>query len=177
MDVIETIKCRRSVRSYRPEEVTDEILVKLLEAARLAPSAMNFQPWRFIVVRSEEKKTRIANSGFFGRFMTQAPVVIVACGDTRSNYYIHDTCIALEHIVLYATSIGLGTCWIVSYDEKTIKEMLDIPEKFSIVAILSIGYSLEEKDLVGSFLHLFRPKKMLRQIAFYEEFGKPLESK
>ncbi len=174
MEVLEAVRARRSVRSYRPDPVPDEALSRLLEAARLAPSAMNYQPWRFIVVKSQEKKDRIARSGAFGRFLSQAPVAIVACGDRGSKYYVHDTCIALEHIVLAATSEGLGSCWIVSYDEETVKRLLKIPDRFSVVAIVSLGYPADSGDLVGSFLHFFRPKKRLLEIAFAEEFGRPL---
>jgi nitroreductase len=172
MEIIEAINNRRSVRSYKPENIPDEILFKLLDAARLAPSAMNYQPWKFIIIKLPEKKKRIARSGLFGRFMSQAPIIIVACGDKRSKYHIHDTCIALEHMVLSATGEGLGTCWIVSYDEQTVKEELNIPERYRVVAILSIGYPKEEEDLVGSFLHFLRPKKTLDQIVYWEEFGK-----
>ncbi len=175
MEVLEAITTRRSVRSYSQEPVSDEVVSRLLEAARLAPSAMNYQPWRFVVVRSMEKKERIAKSGVFGRFMSRAPVLIVACGDTRSRYYVHDTCIALEHVVLAATAEGLGSCWVVSFDEMTVREMLKIPQAFQVVAIVSIGYPAEEWDFLGSILHFFRPKKEIREIAHLEEFGKLFE--
>jgi len=171
MEVLEAIRKRWSVRSYSNEPVPDEIVSRLLEAARLAPSAMNYQPWRFIVVRSVEKKERIARSGVFGRFMSRAPVLIVACGDIRSRYYVHDTCIALEHVVLAATAEGLGSCWVVSFDEMTVRELLKIPQAFQVVAIVSIGYPMDERDFLGSILHFFRPKKELSEIAFMEEFG------
>lgn len=175
MEVLQAIRVRRSVRSYTSEPVPDEVLSRLLEAARLAPSAMNYQPWRFIVVKSKEKRKTIAESGLFGRFLSQAPVVIVACGDTGSKYHVHDTCIALEHLVLAATSEGLGTCWVVSFKEQTVRELLKIPEGFSVVALLSVGYPSEKRDLMGSILHFFRPKKRLNEIAFLEEFGEPFE--
>jgi nitroreductase len=171
MDIFEAIKTRRSVRSYSPEPVPDEVVSRLLEAARLAPSAMNYQPWRFVVVRSMEKKERIARSGVFGRFISRAPVLIVACGDIGSRYFIHDTCIALEHVVLAATAEGLGSCWVVSFDEQTVRELLKVPEGFRVVAIASIGYPAEDRDFLGSILHFFRPKKELSEIAFLEEFG------
>lgn len=173
-EVLEAVRARRSVRSYRPDPVTDEVLSRLLESARLAPSAMNYQPWRFIVVRSQEKKERIARSGVFGRFLSQAPVAIVACADTGSKFHVHDTCIALEHIVLAATSEGLGSCWIVSYDEETVRSLLGIPSKFSVVAVVSLGYPADQRDFAGSLLHFFRPKKKLGEIAFAEEFGRSL---
>ncbi len=175
MEVLEAIRARRSVRSYTPEPVPDEVLLRLLEAARLAPSASNIQPWRFVVVRSREKRERIAGSGLFGRFVSRAPVVIVACGEEGSRYHVHDTCIALEHIVLAATGEGLGTCWVVSFDEGKVRELLKIPEGFKVVALLSVGYPAGGRDVLASILHLFRPRKELREIAFLEEFGKPFE--
>jgi len=170
MEVFEAIKARRSVRSYTPEPVPDETLRRLLEAARLAPSAMNYQPWRFIVVRSQEARDRIARGGMFARFVRGAPVVIVACGDTGSRFHVHDTCIALEHLVLAATSMGLGSCWIGSFDEE------GIPGRFSVVALVSIGFPEEGRDLGRSFLHFFRSTKRLDEIAFQEAYGRPLGS-
>lgn len=176
MKVFEAIKARRSVRSYTPEPVPDETLRRLLEAARLAPSAMNYQPWRFIVVRSQEARDRIARGGMFARFVRGAPVVIVACGDTGSRFHVHDTCIALEHLVLAATSEGLGSCWIGSFDEEELREMLGIPGRFSVVALVSIGFPEERRDLGRSFLHFFRSTKRLDEIAFQEAYGRPLGS-
>jgi nitroreductase len=174
MEVFEAISARRSVRSYEARALPDEIVVKLLESARLAPSAMNFQPWRFIVVRSQEKRDVIARGGMFARFASQAPLAIVACGDSRSRFHIHDTCIALEHIVLAATSLGLGTCWIGSFDEAELRRELSIPKRFRVVAILTVGYPAEGRDLGRAVLHLFRSTKRLDEIAFSEEFGRPL---
>jgi len=174
MGILRAIRNRRSVRSYKNEQIPFDSLSRVLEAARLAPSAMNYQPWRFIVVLSQDKKDMIARSGIFGRFMSQAPIIIVACGDVRSKYHVHDTCIALEHIVLAAIDEGLGTCWIVSFNEQTVKKLLNIPEMFSVVAIVSIGYPSEKRDFLSSFLHFFRPKKRLEEICYLDEFGKSL---
>jgi len=174
MEVFEAINARRSVRSYAPEPVPDEILWKLLESARLAPSAMNYQPWRFIVVRSQEAKDMIARGGMFARFVDEAPVVIVACGDAGSRFHVHDTCIALEHLVLAATSEGLGSCWIGSFHEDELREMLEIPERFRVVALVSIGFPSKKRDLSRSFLHFFRSTKRLEEVAFLESYGRPL---
>jgi nitroreductase len=173
MNVFEAKKARRSVRSYTPDPVPDEVLWKLLESARLAPSAKNYQLWRFIVVRTQEARDRIARGGMFARFVDEVPVVIVACGDTSSRFYVHDTCIALEHLVLTATGEGLGSCWIGSFDEEDLRELLGIPERFRVVALVSIGYSTEKRDLGRSFLHLFRSTKRLEEDAFLESFGRP----
>ena len=176
MEVLEAIRARHSVRSYEDRDIPDEVIMELLESARLAPSAMNYQPWRFILVRSQEKRDVIARGGMFARFASGAPLAIVACGDSGSRFYVHDTCIALEHIVLAATSLGLGTCWIGSFDEGELRKVLDIPGRFRVVAVLTVGYPAEGRDLGRTFLHLFRSTKRLEEIAFSETFGRPLDA-
>jgi nitroreductase len=176
MEVFDAIKARHSVRSYKPKPVPDRILTRLFDAARIAPSAMKYQPWRFIVVKSQEKRDTIASGGMWARFASNAPVVIVACGDKRSKFHVHDTCIALEHIVLTATGMGLGSCWIVSFNDQEIKELLNIPDRFRVVALLSLGYPSSGRSLTSSILHFFRPTKKINEIAFLEEYGKPFAS-
>ena len=109
MNVFEAIEKRRSIRSYEPTPVPDEKLEKILEAARLAPSASNVQPRHFIVVTDRERRDTIS-SGMFARFLKQAPVVIVACGDEKKSpkWYPIDVAIAVENMVLAATGQDLG---------------------------------------------------------------------
>jgi nitroreductase len=109
MDVFETIEKRRSIRNYEPTPVPREKLEKILEAARLAPSASNVQPRHFIVVTDRERRDTIS-SGMFARFLKQAPVVIVACGDEKKSpkWYPIDVAIAVENMVLAATGQDLG---------------------------------------------------------------------
>lgn len=139
MDVFEAIQKRRSVRSYEATPVPVEKLKKVLEAARLAPSSGNAQPWQFIIVTNLEKRRRIAKGCRFGRFLAESPVVIVGCGNQKASprWYATDTCIAMENLVLAATGEGLGTCWIGSFNEKEIREMLKIPPNLKIVALLA----------------------------------------
>ncbi len=167
MDVFKAVQLRRSVRSYKPDRVPDRVLRKLLKAARLAPSAHNAQPWRFIVVTSKEKLERIARGGRWAGFVSDAPMVIVGCGDTRSRHYVHDTCIALQNLVLTATEEGLGTCWIGSFTEQDLRQMLKLPESLRVVALISIGYPNEAQSGAS-------PRKPLSEIAFKEEYCKPL---
>ena len=171
MDIYETIARRKSVRSYRMDPIDDAILVKIFQAARGAPSAMNLQPSRFIVVRDPVKRKSIAQSGRFARFIDQAPVVVVACGDKRSSFYIHDTCIALEHMVLAATAEGLGTCWIGSFTEETLRPLLGIPAQFKVVALVAMGYPTEKKSYRRTLLKGLRKTRSLADIAFLEMFG------
>ena len=173
MDVFEAIKIRKSVRAYDSRPIPNEILLRILEAGRLAPSAGNIQPWHFVVVSDGEKRKRLAQARY-AKFLAESPVVIVGCGDQKASprWYMIDVTIALEHIVLAATNEGLGTCWIGSFSEDEIREMLKIPENFRVVALLAIGYSRKKFDLAGKLLHLIRRRKKLKKIASFEEFGK-----
>ena len=123
MDVFEAIQKRKSVRSYEDKPVSKETLVKLLEAARVAPSAKNVQPLHFIVVTDKEKREELSK-GIFAKWLTNAPVVIAACGDTKASpkWYTVDTALALENMVLAATGEGLGTCCVGSFDESEVKK-------------------------------------------------------
>lgn len=179
MDVFETVGRRRSIRAYREEAIPEGLLFKVLEAARLAPSAGNLQPWYFIIVKDRDKRLRIAKGCRYGRFLKESPVVIVACGNRRSSphWYAVDTAIALEHLVLAATALELGTCWIGSFNQEDIREMLKIPEKFEIVALMALGYSRGKLDLLAKILHVFRPKRRLENIASLETYGKELKAK
>jgi len=121
MDVFEAIEKRRSIRNYEPTPVPREKLEKILEAARLAPSASNVQPRHFIVVTDVEKREALSG-GMFASFLKQAPVVIVACGDEKKapKWHAIDVAIAVENMVVAATGEGLGTCWIGSFDENKV---------------------------------------------------------
>lgn len=174
MDCFEAIQKRRSVRSYEPIPVPIERLKAILEAARLAPSAGNIQPWRFIVVMDSYKREKIAKGCRYGRFLAEAPVVIVGCGNQRASprWYAGDTCIAMENMVLAATSEGFGTCWIGFFNEKVIKEMLEIPSNLKVIALLALGYPREKLDISAKIAHLIRPRKKLEKIVYLEEYGK-----
>jgi nitroreductase len=173
LDVFGVIQKRKSVRSYKPTPVPTETLLKVLEAARLAPSAGSIQPWRFIIVKDADKRRQIARGCKYGHFLDQSPVVIVGCGDQKASpqWYVGDTCIALEHLVLAATAEGLGTCWIGVFDEEELRELLKIPRRLRVVALLALGYPGHKIDLSAKFAHLIRPRKQLEKIAYLEEYG------
>jgi nitroreductase len=173
MEVFEAIRKRHSVRSYLPDEVSSEKLEKILEAARLAPSAGNIQPWHFIVVTDQQKRKRLSK-GRYAKFLVESPVVLVGCGDKKAspNWHTVDTAIAMQNMVLTATSEGLATCWIGSFYENQVKELLSIPERFKVIALLAVGYRREKLELASKVLHFFRRKKKLQKIVSVEEFGK-----
>jgi len=177
MDVFEAIQKRRSIRAYEKAAIPKEKIEKILEAARLAPSAMNIQPWYFIVVTDAEKKEKISKSGRFAGFLKETPVVIVGCGDSRASpkWHVVDVSIAMQNMVLAATGEGLGTCWIGSFDEKLVKDILNIPEHYKVVALLAVGYLRKKFDLMAKIAHFIRRKKRLNQIVGFEEYKGRLE--
>lgn len=163
MDVFDAIRERRSIRSYQEKPVEKEKLDKLLEAARLAPSAKNRQEWRFIVVREKEIREKLVDACKGQRFIREAPVVIVGLADPSvSRWYKVDLGIAMEHIALEAVELGLGTCWIGAFYQDKVKEILDIPEDKEVVALLTVGYPKEEG--------IKTPRKSLDEIVCYERY-------
>jgi nitroreductase len=172
MEVFEAIQRRRSVRAYAKTPVPEEKLGKILEAARLAPSAENIQPWYFVVVTDHKKRKEIAQSGIFAGFLDESPVVIVGCGDRKASpkWYAIDVAISMQNMVLAATAEGLGTCWIGSFDEGLLKKLLKIPEHFSVVALLTIGHPREKLDLTAKMVQSIRRKKRLEDIVGFEEY-------
>jgi nitroreductase len=149
MDAFEAIQKRRSVRSYESTPVPKETMAKLLEAARIVPSANNTQPWHFIVVTSSEKRKELSK-GTYAKFLANVPVVIVACGDMQvsSDWYAVDTSLGLENMILAATGEGLGTCCVSSFDEGQVKKLLGIPENFGVIALLAVGYAVRKRATV-----------------------------
>jgi len=178
MDVFEAIIKRHSVRAYLPDSIPRDKLEKILEAGHLAPSASHIQPWHFIVVIDPQKRRELSKGGLFAKFLSKSPVVIVGCGDKKASTKWHavDTAIALQNMVLAATAEGLGTCWIGDFDEVQVKKLLRIPENFSVIALLAVGYPREKWDITAKALLFFRKDKKIRKIVSLEEFGHPFVS-
>jgi len=173
MDVLEAIKGRRSIRAFKSNDVSPEIVKKLIEAARWAPSAGNIQPWEFIVVRKPEIKRALAEAALDQTFIEEAPVVIVVCAnENRSSYgygmrgktlyCIQDTAAAIQNILLTAYSFGLGTCWIGAFREEEAREILKIPYGVRPVAIVPVGFSAEAP--------LSPDRRHINHIVHYETF-------
>jgi nitroreductase len=158
MSVLEIIKRRRSVRKYKEDPIPDDVLHRVLEAARLAPSGKNLQPWKFIIIRDGLIKEKLAEASNGQYFMVKAPLVIVACGFpdecySRLGRYMKswpvDVAIALEHLILQAEEENLGTCWIGAFEEKEVKAILDIPEEARVLALTPLGYPAEKPPSRG----------------------------
>ena len=175
MDVFEAVQERRSIRAYQDTPVPREKLEKILEAARLAPSARNAEPWHFIAVTDSEKR-KILSKGRFAKFLTQAPLVIVACGDKKASpdWYAIDVALAVENMVLTAISEDLSTCCVGSFNEKEVKAAVKVPDNFEVLLLLAVGYPRERIDLASKLLRLVRTRKTLSEVASEEEFGKRL---
>ncbi|GAI79004.1 unnamed protein product [marine sediment metagenome] len=160
--LLELIKHRKSVRDFLDTPVEREKIMLCLEAARLAPSASNAQPWRFIVVDDRQLKNKLCNAAFGGiyainSFCKTAPVIVAVISEKSkllariaetvqgTKYYLIDIGIACEHFILEAEELGLGTCWIGWFNERAVKAILDIPQRKKIDILIAIGYFDREK--------------------------------
>lgn len=174
MDAFEAISSRRSVRSFLPTPVPEGSMDRILEAGRLAPSAMNRQPWHFIFVTDPEKRKALSKGKFAG-FLASSPLVIVGCSNREKSPKWHavDTAIAMQNMVIAATNEGLGTCWIGSFDESIVREAMKIPSEYGVLAMIAVGYPGNNFSFAGSVASLIRIKKRPEEIASKEEFGRP----
>ena len=177
MDFLELSNIRQSCRSFSSKPVPKEVVEKCLEAARLAPSACNSQPWKFIVVSSQEMHDKVADAAFSGKysmnaFAKKAPVIVIVARDKdkivpvvggmvmRTNFSLVDIGIAAEHLVLAAAEQGIGTCYLGIFDEKKIKKTLKLPNKLKIDLVIPMGYP--ETDTVR-----IKSRKPLNEIASF----------
>jgi len=172
MKVLEAIETRRSVRKYKPEALPDGDLKKILEAARLAPSAGNKQPWRFVVVRDPETKKRLAEAARKQTWTGDAGAMIAALAVSPDHPGVYarwvekDVMTAVEHMVLAAWSLGYGSCWIGAFVEDEVKGILDIPEDMKVIALLPIGVPDQSPEPRG---------RMPVEELFHDgRYGKPL---
>ncbi len=171
MSVLQVIKKRQSIRRYKEDLIPEEALLRVVEAARLAPSGKNLQPWKFIIVRDKVLKEKLASASAGQFFIAKAPVIIVGCGFPDNCYarmgrYMKswpvDVTIALEHLILQAQEEGLGTCWIGSFEEEEVKAILNIPRNVRVLALTPLGYPDETPP--------FRKRKSLDKIISYDGF-------
>lgn len=151
MDFWSVIERRRSVRAYSGKtDVPKDAIDQVLHAALLAPSAGNRQPWRFVVVRDPRLRKALADAAYGQEFVAEAPVVIVVCAEPQRSasrygrrgaelYCLQDTAAATEHILLAATALGFGTCWVGAFDESRAAESLQLPGQFRPVALIPLG--------------------------------------
>ena len=170
MDVFDAIRNRRSIRSYLDRPVEREKIMQVIEAGRLAPSANNRQEWRFVVVQDRECRHRLAIAANGQGFVAEAPVVIACCAVEFKHVmacghpsYAIDLGIAIDHMTLAAVPLGLGTCWVGSFQEPRVREILGIPDTARVVELLTLGYPKETPAP--------RPRKKPEEIVFWETWS------
>ena len=167
MDCLEAIFRRRSVRKYRAEPVAEEHLAQILEAGRQAPSGGNRQPWHFVVVRDPELRRRTGEACSGQTWVGEADVIICACGDSTisEKWNEVDPTIALQNMILAATALGYGTCWVGAFDREKVHEVLQIPEHLNVVCLTPVGVPDEAPEA--------RPRKPAEEIFSRDQFGNP----
>ena len=141
-ELLKFLKERRSIRDYKDEQITEEHLEMILEAGRWAPSAINLQPWEFVVITEREILGKISKMALYGKFIKEAPVAIAIVGKTRvsSKWYIIDTSLVSMNMMLMAWSLGIGTCWIGAMKREKVKKILGLEEYDYVLTILPFGY-------------------------------------
>ncbi len=181
---LELCKRRYSVRKYLSRKVPRKIILKCIEAARLAPSAENIQPWRYLVIDQEPLLSQLKEAAFNGiytptRWANSAPVIIVILAEInflvhriaplfqKINYHLIDIGIATEHLILQATELGLGTCWIGWFNVKKVQQLFEIPKKYKIIGLLTLGYYEKEKTVAVK-----KHRKLIDEIVWFNQINK-----
>lgn len=172
MNFLDLVKKRFSCRNYLNKEVEKEKLSKIMEAARLAPSAKNLQPWYFYVVSEDKDLLKKVHKTYHRDWFNNAPAVILACGDkekawTRSDGKNHsdiDVAIAVDHITLAAADLDLSTCWVCNFYIDKVKELFELPENLEPVALIPVAYCAKKPD----FKNITKNREKIDKIAkFY----------
>lgn len=181
MELLEAIQSRRSIRKFKSDAIPEEYIHQLIEAGRLAPSGTNLQPTRYVIIKSEDARTKLKECTPLP-FVSTAPAIIACCIDTQSivstgdrmkelkeakafidtpldnpdkdysknkqsmdtaslkAYLTLNAAIAIDHITLRATDLGLGSCWVMMFDKEKVRALLELEDRYDIVALLPIGY-------------------------------------
>ena len=169
MDFLELTKKRYSVRAYKPDPIEDDKLQKVLEAARLAPTACNLQPFQFIVIHTKGKETELQRI-YSDSWFVQAPIVICACGMPSQswvrrdgkNYWAVDVTIAMDHLILAAADLGLGTCWIGAFNPNAARKVLNLPGDVEPIAFTPLGYPDDQPG--------YKSRKSVDELVRYEHW-------
>lgn len=165
MSLVDVVLSRRSIRRYEEKKVPRDVLEKILEAGRLAPSAGNRQPWHFIVVTDDEIKQKLSHRKWTW-FVKDSAFTVVGCGYTGDAYSRRkstiDTAIALQNMVIAALALGVGSCWIGDFEQKEVKKLFNIPQDWKVIALVSFGYPTEQPES--------KRRKPLEEIVSYDKF-------
>ena len=169
MDFLKLTKKRHSVRAYKPDPVADDKLQKVLEAARLAPTACNLQPFQFIVINTKGREAELRRI-YRDHWFVQAPIVICVCGipsqswvrQDGKNYCDVDVTIAMDHLILAAADLGLGTCWIGAFNPDAARKILQLPDDVEPIAFTPLGYPDDEPG--------YKSRKSIDELVRYEHW-------
>jgi len=164
MEAMEALKTRRSVRNFKKDPVPKEIVEEIVDAARLAATARNEQPWEFVVVTDEKVRKQLADITEYGKFIADSPVCIVVIAKD-SKYYLEDGCAATQNLLVAARALGLGSCWVAG-DKKPyaddICRLLGAPKGYKLVSSNAIGYAAEEPGMPS--------KRSVEDVIHWEKF-------
>jgi nitroreductase len=181
MQTLEVINSRKSIRRYQETPVEKETIEKLLEAAIRAPSAANRQCWRFVAVTDKEIIAGLTKFNMaFNAWLKDAPAVIVVCADPEEStdlndlpYFMWDSALAMHNLVLAATDMGLGTCYLAAYKEDKVKELLGIPENIRVVCMTPLGYPTEKRSVGEKLTKIVTgssKRKPLSEVAHWDKW-------
>ncbi len=164
METLEAIRLRHSVREYEDRHIMKDIIEKIVDCGRVAPTARGEEPWEFIVITDKKALKEIADITDYGKFLKNSACTIIVCSkDTK--YYLEDGCAATENMMIGAASLGIGSCWVAgdkkSYCEKILK-CLEVPPGYKLVSIIPIGYPAKRQNPT--------PKRPLEEVLHWEKF-------
>ena len=174
MEFSDVIRTTRSIRSYQEREIPDDALEIIMDAARIAPSGNNRQPWSFVVVPDQQKRKLIAQACYDQSFTAAAPAVIVCCAKRypnsyepwKDNCYLSDVVIAIDHLVLAARNEGIGSCWIGAIHDKQVKKIVSVPDDVDVLMVVTLGYPASDSAFTAT-----TSRKTLGEICFSGTYG------
>lgn len=166
-DILEIIKSRRSIRNYKKEKIKDEDILKILEAGRWAPSASNNQPWRFIVVKNQELIKKIGDACkilTINSFVENSPLIVIIYSEKKHRWVDLDCGMCAQNMMLEAHSLGIGSCFIGAYRENKIKKIVNLPDEFNVIGLITFGYIESGKN--------FSERLNLEDLMMYDYYKK-----
>ncbi|MDD3839625.1 MAG: nitroreductase family protein [Clostridia bacterium] len=164
MKAITAIKERRSIRKYQKKDIPKDVIEDIVDCARFAASARNEQPWEFIAIKEKRKLKDIANSTENGKFIEGANACIAVFCKNTAKYKVEDGCAATQNMLVAAKAHGISSCWVAGYQKPysdRISDILNVPEEYTLISLVSLGYSNEQKTV---------NKRSLQEVLHWESF-------